>query len=259
MKFKIMATGVLTAFVLSAGLVTSTDAATRTEIKRIIIEEAENSRVPVALALAVGKVESNFNERALSPVGARGVMQIMPKTGLSVFGVNKDELWDARLNIQLGIDYLEQLYDQYGGRWDLALSHYNGGSLKGGKGASARPHGYTRKYVSDVMRWKDRYLRQAKVWEVAENTSTKIADGWTPAKTRVRDLKLEDWSNGFKNQNVFNTHSSTQIRRRGFVNRHPWDLETDFDNADFFTRLARVRRSLDDFAPIVRWYPAEKG
>jgi soluble lytic murein transglycosylase-like protein len=60
-----------------------------------------NSPVPPSLALAVAKIESDFNAHALSTAGARGVMQIMPATARSVFGVGKDELWNARLNVQL--------------------------------------------------------------------------------------------------------------------------------------------------------------
>src|SRR5581483_6582967 len=102
-------------------------ALTSFEVQRMVVEEAMNSRVPPPLALAVAKVESNFTPEAESPVGARGVMQIMPKTARDVFGVRENELWNTRLNIRLGLDYLTQLYDLYGKRWDLALSHYNGG------------------------------------------------------------------------------------------------------------------------------------
>ena len=96
MNLKTLKTGLLSALVagtiympVSNAMTSSEIKKTSTEIKRIIIEEAENSRVPAALALAVAKVESNFNEDALSPVGARGVMQIMPKTGQRVFGVRR--------------------------------------------------------------------------------------------------------------------------------------------------------------------------
>ena len=138
----------------------------RFEIKRIVLEEATNSIVPPALALAVAKVESDFNTYALSSAGARGVMQIMPRTGREEFGVGEGELWNARLNIRLGIDYLAQLYRQYSGRWDLALSHYNGGTLRG-HGRFSRPHPYTRQYVRSVQRWQRRYQRGASVWRVA--------------------------------------------------------------------------------------------
>ena len=159
----------------------------RNDIKRIVIEEANNSIVPPALALAVAKVESNFNGNALSTAGARGVMQIMPRTARAQFGLPEDELWNARLNIQLGIDYLAQLYGQYGRRWDLALSHYNGGTLRG-HGRHARPHGYTRQYVRSVRRWWHRYEDQASIWMVASvDTNARPEDGWEPARTRVRE------------------------------------------------------------------------
>ena len=140
------------------------NSATRTKVKKIVIEEASISNVPAALAMAVAKVESDFQYRVRSHKGAIGVMQIMPATARSEFGISPDELWDPRLNVQLGIDFLERLYAQYGQRWDLALSHYNGGTLKGGKGSLAKPHGYTRKYVADVLRWWKRYRDQADVW-----------------------------------------------------------------------------------------------
>ena len=134
----------------------------RSAIKEIVLEEALNSEVPPALALAVARVESDFNADALSSAGARGVMQIMPRTGREEYGVGRDELWNARLNIRLGIDYLARLQKQYGGRWDLALSHYNGGTLRG-HGRYARPHSFTRRYVSSVYRWWQRYERLASV------------------------------------------------------------------------------------------------
>jgi len=104
---------------LFGALVASSSFATpssRNAIKKIVLEEAMNSIVPPALALAVAKVESDFNSAALSSAGARGVMQIMPDTGRDEFSVEEDELWNARLSIQLGIDYLGQLYRQDGSR-----------------------------------------------------------------------------------------------------------------------------------------------
>ena len=61
--------------------------------------------MPPSLALAVAKIESDFQVRALSPTGARGVMQIMPATAESEFGIAADELWDAAINVRLGIEY----------------------------------------------------------------------------------------------------------------------------------------------------------
>jgi hypothetical protein len=153
----------------------------RGEVKRMIVQEAEVTQVPPALALALAKVESDFQSNALSSAGARGVMQIMPQTAIDEYGIDPDELWDPRLNIQIGIHYLESLRQRYGGRWDLALSHYNGGTLKGA-GAEAVAHSYTRRYVKSVLNWQRRYAEQSRVWQVAELEK----DGWRPARTRVK-------------------------------------------------------------------------
>lgn len=163
------------------------------DIQRMVIEEAMNSRVPPALALAVARVESNFQAQAQSPVGARGVMQIMPKTARGVFGVHESQLWDARLNIRLGIEFLEQLYDQYGQRWDLALSHYNGGSLTGGAGAV--PHSYTRKYIADVQRWQ-RYYENPSAFrtDVAQVRASVPARGRTGRAARIDPLEFGEWA-----------------------------------------------------------------
>lgn len=165
-------------------------AQTPEEIQRMIVQEAVSNRVPTALALALARVESNFDERALSPVGARGVMQIMPKTAQDVFGVGADYLWNARLNVRLGLKYLTQLYELYGRRWDLALSHYNGGSLKSGPGAAAIPHDYTKQYVADVLRWQRVY---------AQNGFTSMDNGphfigkWRPG-SRIDPLEFDAWA-----------------------------------------------------------------
>ncbi len=74
----------------------------RGEVKRMIVQEAELTQVPPALALALAKVESDFQINALSSAGSRGVMQIMPQTAIDEYGIDPDELWDPRLNIQIG-------------------------------------------------------------------------------------------------------------------------------------------------------------
>jgi len=145
------------------------EAATRTQIQRWILEEAEQTRVPASLALAIAKVESNFQDGALGQAGERGVMQIMPSTAMGEFGVNSARLWDGRLNVKVGISYLERLNSQYGGRWDLAISHYNGGTLRG-RGANAVAHSYTRKYVANVMRWWAIFERRNVVAKIRPST-----------------------------------------------------------------------------------------
>jgi hypothetical protein len=164
------------ASLLSLAALAANDPAERGAMRRIIVEEALNSPLPPSLALALAKVESNFDPRALSGKGARGLMQIMPETARGLFGVAADELWNARLNAQLGIDYLARLVRTYGGRWDLALSHYNGGGLAG-TGRTALPHSFTRSYVDAVLKWERVFA--------GELAAERRNEGWVPAQTPV--------------------------------------------------------------------------
>jgi soluble lytic murein transglycosylase-like protein len=122
---------------------------TRRATQNLVMEEALKWDVPVSLALAVAETESNFNPNALSPVGARGVMQIMPDTAEGEYGIHRDLLWNPRVNVRIGMHFLRRLIDKYDGRVELALSWYNGGSAVG-SGSRARVIPATRPYINKV-------------------------------------------------------------------------------------------------------------
>jgi soluble lytic murein transglycosylase-like protein len=103
----------------------------QSKIKAMVVREARALGVPASLALAVAHAESSFNSAAISRKGARGVMQIMPSTAFGEYGIEPNHLWDPRVNIRLGLHYLERLIRKFNGRTDLALSFYNGGSAVG--------------------------------------------------------------------------------------------------------------------------------
>ena len=126
-------------------------------VRSVIIEQAKKSRyVSPSLALAVAKVESNFNANAISPKGAIGVMQIMPRTALYEFGVQRKKLFNPSLNIKIGIKFLDHLISKYNGRIDIALSHYNGGSAVG-KWPNVKIIPATYKYVVKVLKISENY------------------------------------------------------------------------------------------------------
>ncbi len=131
----------------------------RMRVKRLVISEARRMRFPVALALAVAHAESGFNARARSHKGARGVMQIMPATSTGEYGIDPELLWRPVLNIRIGIHFLRRLIRLYGGRTDLALSYYNGGSAVGAPGR-ARVLPATYGYVRKVRSLRRRYMRE---------------------------------------------------------------------------------------------------
>ncbi len=141
----------------------------RDAVRTMVAGEAREMDFPVALALAVAHAESNFDAGAESNVGARGVMQIMPATAASEYAIHPDLLWDARINIRLGIHFLDRLLKRYHGRTDLALSFYNGGSRVGNL-PNARVIPATYGYVHNVLVLEQRYQRQ--IWQQAISDGT---------------------------------------------------------------------------------------
>jgi soluble lytic murein transglycosylase len=104
----------------------------------LILQESARRDLDPMLVLAVIKVESGFRNHALSPKGARGIMQIMPETGkylteelFRIDGVRirkfrPDHLHDPALNIKLGVFYIDGLKRQFR-NLRLALLAYNFG------------------------------------------------------------------------------------------------------------------------------------
>ena len=89
-------------------------------------------RVEPALVHALSRQESEFNAGAKSPVGASGLMQLMPRTARAVAKQHKVQYRAARLtnatyNIRLGEAHLRGLIDSYSGSYFMALAAYNAG------------------------------------------------------------------------------------------------------------------------------------
>ncbi|MDC3140431.1 lytic transglycosylase domain-containing protein [Alphaproteobacteria bacterium] len=105
---------------------------TQNDIKNLIIKNSKlTNYVSPSLGLAVAKMESNFNHKAVSPKGAIGVMQIMPLTAKKIYGIKRYQLFNPVVNVKVGLHFLDHLIKKYRGRVDIALSHYNGGSSVG--------------------------------------------------------------------------------------------------------------------------------
>lgn len=100
------------------------------------------------LLAAVVEAESSFSPRAVSPKGAKGLMQLMPGTA-RMLGV--DDPFDIRQNIAGGARYLAMLYDLFGD-WDLTLAAYHAGPGRVLAYRGIPPFRETRTFLSRVNR-----------------------------------------------------------------------------------------------------------
>jgi soluble lytic murein transglycosylase len=129
------------------------------------------------LVAAIIREESQYDWRAVSRVGAIGLMQVMPGTANTVaqrFGfpaVGRDDLFDQETNIRIGVHYVEQLLEQFSGNVMHAIASYNAGPTAVGswivlhRGRSQDefveliPYQETRQYVKRVLRSYREYTR----------------------------------------------------------------------------------------------------
>lgn len=115
----------------------------------IILAEARRQRVDAHLIDAVIQAESAYRADARSPVGASGLMQLMPATAKR-FGVR--DIWDPEQNIRGGVAYLRFLLERFDGDIPLVLAAYNAGEGAVAKhGNRIPPYPETHEYVRRVM------------------------------------------------------------------------------------------------------------
>jgi soluble lytic murein transglycosylase-like protein len=96
-----------------------------------IFDVALEERLDPELAFRLVKLESNFNPRATSKVGAIGLAQVMLSTAVQFDkSVTKETLYDPETNLKIGFQYLRRLIGLYGGDVRLALLAYNLGEAR---------------------------------------------------------------------------------------------------------------------------------
>ena len=95
-----------------------------------VFDAALSEGIDPELAFRLVKLESDFNQHATSPVGAIGLTQVMPSTAKYFKkGIDREGLYDAKTNLQVGFRYLHTLVNQYQGNTKLALLVYNRGEV----------------------------------------------------------------------------------------------------------------------------------
>ncbi len=126
------------------------------DIVRLARDSALRNGVPEDLVLSVIKAESNFNPNAVSPKGAKGLMQLMPSM-VQALGV-KDP-YSPEENIDAGVGLLRSLLDRYNGDYRKALAAYNAGDGAVQKNGGVPPYKETQDYVKKVISY---YLQNSK-------------------------------------------------------------------------------------------------
>jgi soluble lytic murein transglycosylase len=141
-----------------------------------IKQEARRYGIDPFIAAGLIRQESVFNPNAISRVGARGLMQVMPSTGQLISKrqgngqITASDLHNPALNIKLGMNYLAQMLGQFG-RIEYAAAGYNAGPGRAKRWVAERgtldiedwiesiPFSETRGYVQGVLRYAANYRR----------------------------------------------------------------------------------------------------
>jgi hypothetical protein len=113
----------------------------------LIVEAAEKAGIDPSLFEALVGRESSFREDAVSPAGARGLAQLMPRTAA---GLGVTDIFDPRQNLEAGARYLAQMLRQFDGDKQLALAAYNAGPGTVRQVGGIPPE--SADYVRDVLR-----------------------------------------------------------------------------------------------------------
>jgi soluble lytic murein transglycosylase len=143
------------------------------KLARAIVEVSGRVGVDPLFVTAVIKAESRFNRHAISPVGAKGLMQIMPDTGRYISKRHKlswrgeSSLHEIDYNIELGATYLKELEKRFKGDREMALIAYNWGpgnlllAKKGEKNIPTISKTYASKVIFKHQSWSKAFLAQS--------------------------------------------------------------------------------------------------
>lgn len=134
----------------------------RADYSDIVVPLAKQHGIDWRLVTAIMAAESSFNPCAVSPVGAMGLMQIMPAVAKE-YEVELDEAFEPEENVRAGILLLKRLKKRYKGNLKLTVAAYNAGEGNVARYGGIPPFKETRNYVKKVLGYhSDLKLAKAK-------------------------------------------------------------------------------------------------
>src|SRR6185436_7306901 len=128
----------------------------------LIHQKAVKYNVDPALVAAVIEQESRFRPQAKSPVGARGLMQLMPRTGRWMGAQN---LYDPEQNVDAGVKYIKYLHQRFNGDLKKTIAAYNAGEGNVQRYRGVPPFRETRTYVKKVLKNYDKRTKQLEKYQ----------------------------------------------------------------------------------------------
>ena len=138
------------------------DVQKRADYSDIVVPLAKQHGIDWRLVTAIMAAESSFNPCAVSPVGAMGLMQIMPAVAKE-YEVELDEAFEPKENVRAGILLLKRLNKRYKGNLKLTVAAYNAGEGNVTRYGGIPPFKETRNYVKKVLGYhSDLKLAKAK-------------------------------------------------------------------------------------------------
>jgi len=140
----------------------------------LIYAKAKKYDVDPALVAAVIEQESRFKPRAKSHVGAKGLMQLMPRTGR---WMGARDLYSPEQNIDAGVRYIKYLDKRFNGDMKKIIAAYNGGEGNVKRYNGVPPFRETRQYVKKVMKNYDKRTKQIEHYEKQVGGSIPQEDG----------------------------------------------------------------------------------
>ena len=124
------------------------------DFSNLISEAANKYRVDQNLIKAIIKTESNFNSKAVSKKGAKGLMQIMPA---KAYELNIRNIFNPQQNIEGGVKHFKYLLDKYEGNLLISLAAYNAGENAVNKYDGIPPFPETWDYINKVLKYYNLY------------------------------------------------------------------------------------------------------